>query len=57
MQRVAGSILSRCKDGCQFFLPFDILWLSVGPCLGFGQQRGYLVGSSMVPNRFGDESY
>ena len=30
MKRVTGSILSRCKDDWQFFLPFDILWLSVG---------------------------
>ena len=57
MQRVTGSILSRCKDDWQFFLPFDILWLNVGPCWGCGQQRDCLVGSSMVPSRFGDNSY
>ena len=48
---------SRCKDHWQFFIPFDILWLSVGPCLGCAQQRDCLVGCSVVPSRFGDESY
>ena len=28
----------------------------VGPCLGCEQQRDCLVGSGMVPSRFGDES-
>ena len=57
MHRVTGSLFSRCKDDWQLFLPFDILWLSVDPCLGCGQQKNCLVGSSMVLSRFGDESY
>ena len=52
-----GSILSRCKDDWQFLIPFDILWLTVGPYLGCWQQRDSLVGSSMVPSRFGGESF
>ena len=40
-----------------FFLACDIWWLSVGPCSGCEQQRDCLVGSSMVPSRFGDESF
>ena len=44
-----------------FSRPFDIWWLSVGgvgPCSGCEQQpeRDCLVGSGMVPSRFGDES-
>ena len=41
-----------------FFRPCDIWWLSVGPCSGCEQQpdRDCLVGSGMVPSRFGDES-
>ena len=38
-----------------FFLACDIWWLSVGPCSGCEQQRDYLVGSGMVPSRFGDK--
>ena len=29
----------------------------MGPCSGCEQQRDCLVGSGMVPSRFGDESY
>ena len=41
-----------------FFRPCDIWWLCVGPCSGCEQQpeRDCLVGSGMVPSRFGDKS-
>ena len=47
--------LSPGCDMC-FFLPCDIWWLNVGSCSGCEQQRDCLVGSGMVPSRFGDES-
>ena len=53
MREVLGSSLGRAM--C-FFLPCDIWLLSVGPCSGCEQQRVFLVGSGMVPSRFGDES-
>ena len=53
IREVLGSSSGRAM--C-FYLPCDIWWLSVGPRLGCEQQRDCLVGSGMVPNRFGDES-
>ena len=53
MREVLNSIPGRAM--C-FFLPCDIWWLSVGPCSGCEQQRDCLVGSGMVPSRFGNES-
>ena len=53
LREVLGS--SRGRAVC-FFLPCDIWWLSVGPCSGCEQQKDCLVGSCMVPGRFGDES-
>ena len=47
MQRVTSSILSRYKDDWQFFLPFDILWLGVGPCLGSSVPAWFRVDSGM----------
>ena len=49
MREVLGSSPGRAM--C-FFLPCDIWWLSVGPCLGCEQQMYCLVGFGMVPSRY-----
>ena len=53
MREVLGSSPGRAMC-C--FLHYGIWWLSVGPSSGCEQQRDGLVGSGMVPSRFGDES-
>ena len=38
------------------FATVTFWWLCMGPCSDREQKRGCLVGSGMVPNRFGNES-
>ena len=44
-------------SGHVLFPSCDIWWLSVGPCKGCEQQMNCLVGSGMIPSRFGDKSF